>query len=107
MCIKLNLFDDSTLKILKQSILGITTKETTTEYVVDEETGDLKISKQKVNEKSLPPNNDLIKLIYQYFTENKTDYNSLSDVDLEKEKVRLLKELKELKNVSGNSKTKN
>lgn len=106
MCIKLNIFDDSTLKILKQSISGITTKEITTEYVVDEETGDLKISKQKVNEKNLPPNSDLIKLIYQYYTENKVDYNSLTDADLEKEKARLLKELKEKNNVSRNNKTK-
>lgn len=107
MCIKLNIFDDNTLKVLKQSILGVTTKEITTEYVVDDETGNLKIAKQKVNEKSLPPNSDLIKLIYQYYTENKIDYNSLSDAELEKEKLRLLKELREGNNVGRNSKNKN
>ena len=48
--IKTEIFDENTLKAVKQCILGLTTKEVVTEYGVDEETGKLKILKQKVNE---------------------------------------------------------
>ena len=61
---------------------------------MDEETNTLKIVKQKVQEKSLPPNIDIIKLIYQHLMENKQDYNKLTDEELESEKQRLLKELR-------------
>ena len=94
------------MKALKQCIVGLTTKEVVTEYGVDEETGKLKILKQKVNEKTIPPNTDIIKLIYQHYTEQKLDFNKLSDEDLEKEKNRLLKELKELEVDSRSSKNK-
>ena len=73
---------------------------------MDEESGKLKIVKQKVNEKSLPPNIDLLKLVYQHFTEDKVDYNNLSDEELEKEKQRLLRLLEEKENDSGKSKNK-
>ena len=106
LCINLNIFDENAIKILKQSLLGLKTTETTTEYVVDDETGKLKILKQKVNEKKLPPNNDLLKLVYQHFTKDEMDYDELSDEDLENEKQRLLIELKEIKNGCGKSKTK-
>lgn len=70
-------------------------KEITTEYVVDED-GKLKIQKQKVQEKTIPPNIDLLKLIY---SKNDDDnFSKLSDQELEQEKKRLLKELKESEN---------
>lgn len=74
--------------------MGLTTKEVTTEYCLDEETNTLKVVKQKVQEKSLPPNIDIIKLVYQHLMENKQDYNKLTDEELEEEKQRLLKELR-------------
>ena len=73
---------------------------------MDEDTGKLKVLKQKVNEKNIPPNTDIIKLIYQHYTEEKIDYNKLSDEDLEKEKIRLLQQLKEKEVDSRNSKNK-
>ena len=93
-------FDLETLKALKSCIKGLTTKEVLTEYVLDEETGKMKIVKQKINEKSLPPNVDLLKLIYPHLMEKKKDYNALSDEELESEKQRLLKELKEKNDAS-------
>ena len=66
----------------------------TTEYCLDEETNELKVVKQKVQEKSLPPNIDIIKLIYQHLVDSKQDYNKLTDEELEIEKQRLLKELR-------------
>lgn len=101
------MFDKDTLKALKTTITGLSTKEVITEYVLDEETGKMKIVKQKINEKSLPPNIDILKLIYQHLVEEKTDYEQLSDKDLEKEKQRLLKELKENESVGGKIKNKN
>ena len=99
--------DLETLKALKACIKGLTTKETVTEYAVDDETGKLKIVKQKVSEKNLPPNVDLLKIIYPHMLETKTDYNSLTDEELEAEKQRLLKKLKESENVGGKSKLQN
>ena len=86
--------------------MGVTTKEVVTEYSVDDETGELKLLKQKVNEKSIPPNVDIIKLIYQHYAEEKVDYNKFTDEDLEKEKQRLLKQLKENEFDSRNGKNK-
>ena len=96
-----------TVKALKTCIKGLTTKEITTEYVLDEETGKMKIVKQKINEKYLPPNVDLIKLIYPHLTVKTDDYELLSDDELEKEKQRLLKELKEKESVGGKNKNEN
>ena len=55
----------------------------------------------------MPPNIDILKLIYQHLVEGETDYERLSDEDLEKEKQRLLKELKEKESVSRKVKNKN
>lgn len=100
-------FDLETLKALKSCIKGLTTKEVLTEYVLDEETGKMKIVKQKINEKSLPPNVDLLKLIYPHLMEKKKDYNALSDEELESEKQRLLKELKEKNDASWKGEKQN
>ncbi len=89
---------------MRTCIKGLTTKEIVTEYVLDEETGKMKITKQKINEKFLPPNVDLLKLIYPHLIENKIVYDNLTDEELEKEKQRLLKELKENESVGGKTK---
>ena len=88
-------------------IKGLTTKEIITEYAIDEETGKLKIIKQKVSEKNLPPNVDLLKLIYPNLTKQTTDFNKLTDEELDREKQRLLKELKESESVSRKNKLQN
>ena len=83
------------------------TKEIITEYAIDDETGKLKIVKQKICEKSLPPNVDLLKMVCTHLVETKKDYNKMSDDELEQEKKRLLKQLKENENDSGKNKSKN
>ena len=65
----------------------------------------MKLIKQKKVEKNIPPNTDIIKLIYQK-AEDKTDYNQMSDEELEQTKQRLLKQLKEKTNDSSTSKNK-
>lgn len=59
-----------------------------------------------MSEKNLPPNVDLLKLIYPHLVNEKTDYNKLSDEELEAEKQRLLKDLKEKESVSAKNKLK-
>lgn len=66
----------------------------------------MKVVKQKIQEKSLPPNIDIIKLIYQQLVETKQDYSKLTDEELEKEKQRLLNELKEEEIASRKNKSK-
>ncbi|MBO5954906.1 MAG: hypothetical protein J6Q13_02945 [Clostridia bacterium] len=94
------------IKAIKTCIKGVTTKEVVTEYAIDEETGKLKIVKQKVSEKYVPPSVDLLKLIYPHMAEEKLDYASLTEEELEREKLRLLKELKESEDVGGKNKHK-
>ncbi len=83
--------------------MGSYVKEITSEYSMDEN-GDLKLTKQKVNEKNLPPNPDIIKLIFH--STDADDYEKLTDEQLLQERERLLNELKE-KNDSRKTKTKN
>ena len=99
--------DLETIKAMKLCIKGMTTKEIVTEYAIDDETGELKIIKQKISEKCLPPNVDLLKLVYPHLVEEKKDFNKLTDEELEKEKQRLLNELKEKEGVNSKSKFKN
>lgn len=62
--------------------------------------------KQKVQEKSIPPNIDIIKLIYQHLVDSTQDYSKLTDEELESEKQRLLKELKGEEIASRKNKSK-
>ncbi len=76
--------------------------------MLDSETNEMKLVKKKVNEKSLPPNIDLIKIILQQIKEDddkKYDYDKMSDEELEQERQRLLKELKEMNNDSRKGKS--
>ena len=103
------MFDEETLNALKRCLTGSTCTETTSEYVLNEETNSLVMVKQKVIEKMIPPNPDLMKLIFQKLSGEQADYNALTDEELQREKLRLLKELKEMeerkenKNDSGES----
>lgn len=88
------------MKAIKSCVVGLKTKEVVTEYVIDEETNKLKISKQKVSEKTIPPNVDVIKLLYQLKSNQDSGYESLTDEELEQEKQRLLSMMQEVENGS-------
>ena len=94
------MFDESMMRAIKSCVVGLKTKEVVTEYVIDEETNKLKISKQKVSEKTIPPNVDVIKLLYQLKSNQDSGYESLTDEELEQEKQRLLTMLQEVENGS-------
>ena len=90
---------------MKSCITGLTTKEVVSEYTVDDD-GKLKMTKQKVNEKTIPPNTDIIKMVYQYCADNQPSYDKMSDEELAQEKARLLKLLKESEDAGRTSKSK-
>lgn len=100
-----NMLDATTIKAIKQCVSGLVLQEITSEYIFDDETKKMKLVKQKKVEKNIPPNTDIIKLIYQK-SEEKTDYDKFTDEELEQTKQRLLKQLKEKSNDGSTSKNK-
>lgn len=100
-----NMLDATTIKAIKQCVSGLVLQEITSEYILDDETKKMKLVKQKKVEKNIPPNTDIIKLIYQK-SEEKTDYDKFTDEELEQTKQRLLKQLKEKSNDGSTSKNK-
>ena len=69
----------------------------TEEYVADDN-GDMKLSKQKVSKKLVPPNTDILKMLFNKTETQSLSFDAWSDADLEKEKQRLLKLLKKGEN---------
>ena len=68
--------------------LGYSLEEVTEEYGVED--GQLKLVKRKETKKDIPPDLKAVKLLME-----DKDYSVLSDEELEKEKQKLLKKLKE------------
>lgn len=73
---------------IKKVALGYSLEEVTEEYGV--ENGELKLVKRKETKKDIPPDLKAVKLLLE-----DRDYSVLSDEELEAEKQRLLKTLKE------------
>ena len=79
--------------LLKKAI-GFDAQETVEEF--SESEGEMKLLKRNVTLKSVPPDVSAVKLLLD-IRGDEVDLLSLSDEDLEKEKVRLMKILKEKK----------
>ncbi|MDD4351172.1 MAG: hypothetical protein PHP83_03205 [Clostridia bacterium] len=94
-----------TLRAIEKSATGFVTKEIISEYVVDDD-GQLKLAKQKINKKTLPPNSDAFKLLYQMMKDKVSDYENMTDEQLENEKLRLLNEIIKKENIYANKKSK-
>ena len=88
------LLNEETLNAIKTLAKGLVVKERTKGYSADED-GERKLVKKKVNAKMLPPSVDVVKMIYSSNLDNQNKYKSMTDEELEQEKIRLLKELKE------------
>lgn len=78
---------------LEKRALGYDSTEITEEYQ-ECEGGELRMLKRKVVQKNVPPDVSALKLLYE-ISGKAIDYSLLSDEDLEKEKLRLIKMLKE------------
>ncbi len=75
---------DAILKVA----LGFTVEEVTEEY--DAKDGELRLIKRKETKKDVPPDLKAVKLLLE-----DSDYSALTDEQLEEERQRLLRELKE------------
>ncbi|MDE6273425.1 MAG: hypothetical protein K2L87_00050 [Clostridiales bacterium] len=80
--------EDELRKAILKVALGFSTEEVTEEYGV--ENGALVLLKRRETRKDVPPDLKAVKLLV-----GETDFSQLSDEELEREKERLLKELKE------------
>lgn len=88
------IFDNSTIKAIKSLASGMVVKEVTEEYALDDK-GEMKLIKKKVNEKMLPPNTDICKMLYTSAKSNESNYKTMSDEDLLKERKRFLNQIRE------------
>ncbi len=77
-------------QVLIKKALGYDVKEVVEEYVSDEN-GTVKLTKKKVTKKNVPPDMTALKMLL----ESDKPIHSMSDEELEKEKIRLLELLKE------------
>ena len=75
---------DAILKVA----LGFTVEEVTEEY--DAKDGELRLIKRKETKKDVPPDLKAVKLLLE-----DSEYSALTDEQLEEERQRLLRELKE------------
>ncbi len=78
---------------LEKRAFGYDATEITEEYQEGED-GGLRMLKRKVVQKNVPPDVSALKLLFELNSKN-TDFSLLSDEELESEKLRLLKMLKE------------
>lgn len=100
----IDIFDKKVISALKQCLIGLKVKEITTEYVRDDSTNEMIKVKQKINEKTIPPNADLLKLVLSHLTEDENaSLNELSDAQLLQEREKLLQQLKEEDDDSSNT----
>lgn len=89
--------DEETFKAIKKLVKGFCLKEVVNEYVLDGQ-GNKQLTKQKISKKSVPPNTDILKMLYNKSESATTNFDGWSDAELEKEKQRLLKLLKKGEN---------
>ena len=89
--------DLDTFKSIKRLVKGFCLKEEVNEYAVDAN-GDMQLVKQKISKKAIPPNTDILKMLFTKAETKSVNFETWSDAELEKEKQRLLKLLKKGEN---------
>ena len=89
--------DEETFKAIKKLIKGFCLKEVVNEYVLDAN-GNKQLTKQKISTKVVPPNTDILKMLFNKTENVETNFDSWSDAELEKEKQRLLKMIRKGEN---------
>lgn len=89
--------DEETFRAIKKLVKGFCLKEVVQEYVMDAD-GNRQLSKEKVSKKIVPPNTDIVKMLYTKSMDKNVSFDSWTDEELEKEKQRLLKMLKKGEN---------
>ena len=89
--------DDETFRAIKKLIKGFCVREVVNEYVLDD-SGNKQLTKQKISKKAVPPNTDIVKMIFNKTEASPTSFEGWTDAELEKERQRLLKLLKKGEN---------
>ncbi len=79
---------------LKKRAIGYETTEITEEYSSSEE-GEIRMVKRKIVSKNVPPDVSAVKLLFE--NSSSDDISTMTDDELEKEKIRLLNILLALK----------
>ena len=82
---------DVVLDTLYKKGVGYTAEETVEEYASEEKGGEL--LKRKVTRKNVPPDVSALKTYLEY-TKSNSEYDNMSDFQLQNEKIRLIKLLK-------------
>ena len=80
-------------KALKKRALGYDSTEVTEEYTESDD-GNVRLIKRKVVSKNVPPDVSAAKLLMELYNEQ-ASFELMSDEELEKEKIRLIKILSE------------
>lgn len=84
-------------EVLIKKALGIESKDEAIEYVVDSESGEFKPVKKRVTKKSKEPDIAALKTLIELTQkENENEFDSLSDEQLENERIKILKEMREM-----------
>ncbi|MBQ9104418.1 MAG: hypothetical protein IJY57_04995 [Clostridia bacterium] len=79
-------------RALMKKALGYTAEETVEEYSMKED-GEVLLSKKKVTKKNVPPDITALKILLE---SKEPELNEMTDEQLEQEKIRLLKILREI-----------
>ena len=79
------------LSYVRKKAIGYVAEESVSEYVVS--SGELQLVKRKVSQKEVPPDMTAAKMLLDY--NGQDEYESMSETELEQEKLRLIQKLKE------------
>ena len=81
---------------LLKKAMGYSVDEVVSEYVSEEESGEIKLVKKKITTKHIPPDSAATKTLLDFFyAESAIGYKQMTDIELQQEKQRLLKMLNE------------
>ena len=85
-------------KALVKKASGYMCEEVTNEYLVGDN-GEERLLKKKVSKKYVPSDLAAVKMLLDMFTEKEISYENYSDVELDKEAIKLFKEYQEMSNI--------
>ena len=77
-------------KALLKKALGYNADEIVEEYIVDDD-GKEKLSKKKITKKFISPDIPAAKVLLENYSDSSTEYENMSEEELKKEKIKLIK----------------
>lgn len=86
-------------KALVKKASGYMCEEVTNEYSISEN-GEERLLKKKVSKKYVPSDLAAVKMLFEMFSEKEISYENYSDIELDKEAVKLFKEYQTMSNIN-------